>query len=143
MIMIATVIRTGSGNMLVRDSENDQEVLVFTSDFRSFSPGDRVRITYSGAMTRSIPPQITAISIEKIQHPTPPSNSRPSEFKATVIQRRNNSLLVRDITNNRQVHVNYRYAHHFCPRQQIIVKYDTIKMSNPVEVNATDITPVC
>jgi len=144
MIMTATVIRVDSGSLLVRDLRNGMEVLVFFRNARRFSPGDRVRITYNGAMTSSIPPQITATSIQRIQGAAPPPPpSRPTETRATILQRRRNSLLVRDMSNNRQLLVHFANAHHFCTGQRIIIQSDTIVMGNPPEINAIDITPVC
>lgn len=145
MVMIATVIQIESRGLLVRDSATGNEVRVFVNNPRRFSRGDRVRITYSGAMTHSIPPQITALAIQRMQDPAPhpPSHSSPSEMRAIVLQRRSNALLVRDMRNNRQALVNYRYAHHFCNGQRITVHYDMIRMNNPVEISARDITPIC
>ena len=49
--------------LLVCDESTAQEVLVHTPQACCFRPGDRVCIEYSGAMTMSIPPQISADSI--------------------------------------------------------------------------------
>jgi len=143
MFMNAIVLQVNSGNLLVRDFENNQEVLVHFRDTRGFRPGDHIRIEFNGQMTKSIPPQITATSILRMQHPAPPSPSRPTETRATIIQRRGNSLLVREMNNNRQLAVRTPHAHHFCVGQRIVVKYDTIIMNNPPEVNAIDITAIC
>jgi len=147
MIMIATVLQVDSRSLLVRDSATGDEVLVLFSGANRFSVGDRVRISYSGEMTFSIPPQITAISIQRIQGAVPPPAPQPqpspTEMRAVVLQRSRTSLLVRDNQSGRQVRVNYPYAFHFCVRQQIVVSYDTITLSNPPLVNATNITPVC
>ena len=64
--MIATVLEVRPDNLLVRDRRTSQEVLVHTSFARRFRPGDVVHILFSGAMTMSIPPQITAIRIFRI-----------------------------------------------------------------------------
>lgn len=64
--MIATVQEVRPDNLLVRDRRTSQEVLVHTSFTHRFRPSDIVRILYSGAMTMSIPPQITAIRIFRI-----------------------------------------------------------------------------
>lgn len=146
MIMNAIVLRVDSGSLLVRDLEINQEVLVFFRDARRFSPGNRIRITFSGAITRSIPPQITATSIERIPgqtNPPRPPGPAPSETRATVLQRRRGSLLVRNMNNNQQLLVHTPHAHHFCARQRIIVRHDTILMNNPPEVHAIDITAIC
>lgn len=46
--------------LLVCDCSPCREVLVHTNQACRFAPGDLVCIHYSGAMTMSIPPQITA-----------------------------------------------------------------------------------
>lgn len=147
MTMNATVLRTDSDNMLVRDDNTGDEVRVNTRDARRFSPGDLVSITYSGAMTRSIPPQISAISIRKRARPSRPPEPAPppgpTEMRAVILVRRRNSLLVRDMSNNRQALVNFPHAHHFCVGQRIMVRYDTIKLGNPPVINAIDISPIC
>lgn len=146
MIMIATVLRLGSGNMLVRDSSTGNEVLVHFSGASAFRPGDVVQITFNGIMTQSIPPQITATSVARVNQPQPSPSPSPSQTvinRATILQIRRGALLVRDPGNNRQVVVNYPYAHHFCVGQRVNVSYDTITLSNPPQVNATDIAPVC
>ena len=65
--MIATVQEVQQGKLLVRDRSTGQDVLVHTPLSYCFHAGDIVRILYSGAMTRSIPPQITAIRIVRIR----------------------------------------------------------------------------
>lgn len=64
--MIATVLEVQHGSLLVRDRRTSQEVIVHVRFARNFRRGDIVSILYSGAMTRSIPPQITAIRIFRI-----------------------------------------------------------------------------
>ena len=66
VVMIATVLSMQRGNLLVFDFSNRQQVQVNTNDAFRFCPGDLVRIRYNGAMTMSIPPQISAISIVRI-----------------------------------------------------------------------------
>lgn len=62
--MQGTVLQAWGTQVLIRDNSNGQEVLVNTSySTRNLSAGDQVRIQYDGAMTASIPPQISAISI--------------------------------------------------------------------------------
>lgn len=65
MLMFATVLAVCRSSLLVRDHTSSQDVVVRTSQTRCFSPGDRVQIWFSGMMTRSIPPQITAIRIRR------------------------------------------------------------------------------
>ena len=49
--------------LMVCDRCNQQEIQVNTSDACCFSVGDCVCIQYNGAMTTSLPPQISADSI--------------------------------------------------------------------------------
>ncbi|MCI8538777.1 MAG: hypothetical protein HFF18_09000 [Oscillospiraceae bacterium] len=68
MTMEATVLQASSGRwgteLLVRDASNQQEVLVHTSySARCFSAGNRILIQFDGAMTPSLPPQISASGI--------------------------------------------------------------------------------
>lgn len=66
MTMQATVRRVECNNLLVFDHVMSQTVVVHTPDARRFCVGDFVCIEYSGAMTMSIPPQITATNITVI-----------------------------------------------------------------------------
>ena len=61
--MKACVLRVCRCDLLVCDLSSSQEVLVHTPKACCFSVGDRVCIEYNGAMTLSIPPQISATSI--------------------------------------------------------------------------------
>ncbi len=81
MIMQAIVIDVQWEWLLVLDLETRQRVLVHTPDARRFRPGELVLIWYSGAMTRSIPPQISAFSIV----PMPPEAIRPPAVRPPVI----------------------------------------------------------
>jgi len=65
MFMHATVLVVRKDRLFVRDHSTSQEVLVHTSDGCGFQPGDHICIQYSGAMTKSIPPQISAVRITK------------------------------------------------------------------------------
>jgi len=64
--MCATVRQVCPCNLLVCDHTTDQEVLVHTAEACRFSCGDCVCIHFSGAMTMSIPPQITATCIRRV-----------------------------------------------------------------------------
>ena len=59
-VMLACVLERRCGALLVCDCSTGQKVLVCSDQASAFRPGDRVCIEYSGAMTRSLPPQITA-----------------------------------------------------------------------------------
>lgn len=63
MIMQAIVIEVQWNRLLVLDLDTRQRVLVNTPDARFYQPGALVRIWYNGVMTRSIPPQISALRI--------------------------------------------------------------------------------
>lgn len=84
MLMQAIVIEVQWGRLLVLDLNTRQNVLVNTSDARWFSPGDMVRIWYNGAMTNSIPPQISAQRIELIPAVFPPTVRPPIFFPPVV-----------------------------------------------------------
>ena len=63
LIMQARVLRVRRDHLLVRDCGTGQQVQVNTHHARRFRMGQRIIIQYSGAMTMSIPPQISAIDI--------------------------------------------------------------------------------
>lgn len=69
MIMIATVREVRFNSLLVRDRSTSQNVVVNTRNTRGFLPGDIISILYNGVMTRSIPPQISAIRIIRLSPP--------------------------------------------------------------------------
>ena len=56
----------GPCRLLVRDCRTCQEVLVNTDQAADFSEGDQVGIRYSGAMTMSLPPQVSALCISRV-----------------------------------------------------------------------------
>ena len=64
--MTARVLRVCPCELLVCDMCTSQEVLVHTPQACCFQKGQRVCITYNGAMTNSLPPQITAESIFRL-----------------------------------------------------------------------------
>ncbi|MCM1314022.1 MAG: hypothetical protein NC205_07770 [Prevotella sp.] len=66
MIMCADVIEVNNDNLLVRDTRTGQEVIVHTPCTCRLNVGDRIRIVYSGAMTNSLPPQISSRKIFRI-----------------------------------------------------------------------------
>ncbi|WP_298017405.1 hypothetical protein [uncultured Dysosmobacter sp.] len=61
--MKACILRVCPCDLLVCDLCTSQEVLVHTPQACCFRVGQKVCIEYSGAMTMSIPPQISADSI--------------------------------------------------------------------------------
>ena len=64
--MCAVVCQVQEDSLLVRDQNSCQEVQVNTSCAHCYSAGDRICIHYNGAMTASIPPQISADCIHKV-----------------------------------------------------------------------------
>ena len=64
--MCAVVCQVQDGSLLVCDQSNCQQVQVNTSCANCYSAGDRICIHYNGAMTNSIPPQISADCIHKV-----------------------------------------------------------------------------
>lgn len=66
MTMQATILRVERDGLLVFEHNRAQRVWVHTSDARRFHVGNYVCIRYSGIMTMSIPPQISAESISII-----------------------------------------------------------------------------
>ena len=64
--MCAVVCKVECDSLLVCDQATRQEVLVHTSDACCFHVGDCVCIHYSGAMTMSLPPQISATCIHRL-----------------------------------------------------------------------------
>ena len=60
IVMRGRVMRIMNDDILVRDRQTGQDVLVHTDRACCFRPGDCVRIEYGGMMTMSIPPQISA-----------------------------------------------------------------------------------
>ena len=63
--MRATVLEVSCGQLLVCDLSSCQQVLVNTDRSQCFTVGDQVCIQYDGAMTMSIPPQISASCIAR------------------------------------------------------------------------------
>lgn len=64
--MKACILRVCPCDLLVCDLCASQEVLVHTPQASCFRVGEKVCIEYSGAMTMSIPPQISADSISRM-----------------------------------------------------------------------------
>ena len=62
--MKARILRVCRCDLLVCDLCTAQEVLVHTPKACCFHIGECICIEYSGAMTLSIPPQISAVRIE-------------------------------------------------------------------------------
>ena len=65
-VMCATVCQACPSHLLVCDHATHQQVVVHTDQACCFPAGSNIRICYNGAMTASIPPQISAQSIQRI-----------------------------------------------------------------------------
>ena len=61
--LIGRVLERCPQGLLLCDCCTGQRVMARTDQACRFCPGDLVRVAYSGAMTRSLPPQITALEI--------------------------------------------------------------------------------
>lgn len=66
MTMCATLVEVQGDSLLVCDRATGQEVVVHTPCTCRFRAGDLLRIQYNGAMTMSIPPQISADCIVRL-----------------------------------------------------------------------------
>lgn len=66
VIINARVLRVCRDHLLVCDLDGCQEVLVHTPKACCFRVGETVCIEHSGAMTMSIPPQVSAICIDRV-----------------------------------------------------------------------------
>ncbi len=66
MTMQGTVLSVRCDSLLVLDRRTNQMVRVNYAGSCRFRRGNLVCILYTGAMTRSIPPQITAIRVTRI-----------------------------------------------------------------------------
>ena len=64
--LFCTVMEIREGALLVCDHCNARTVVVHTELARCFCPGDRLCVLYSGAMTMSIPPQLTAADVTRV-----------------------------------------------------------------------------
>jgi hypothetical protein len=73
--MQAIVFGVQRDRLLVLDLETRRRVIVNTPRAHRFRQGDVVRIRYNGVMTKSIPPQIFAISIFALPWSGPRCNS--------------------------------------------------------------------
>lgn len=143
MIMTATVLEVQNNRLLVRDSSNGQEVLVNTRCANRFSRGNFIRIRFNGITTLSIPPQITAISIQRLQNSAPPPQPTSSEIRGIIIRGGRSSLEIREAGTNRLLIVEYPYAFRFRAGQRISVRYETIFLNVSPEssrIIAIDIT---
>ena len=66
MVLIGRVERVEPGRLVVRDRQTERRVIVHARNTRCYFPGDLLHILYSGVMTHSNPPQISAIAIRRL-----------------------------------------------------------------------------
>lgn len=64
--MYCTVLEAREGWLLCCNHDSNQSVIVHTDLASCFCTGDRLCIEYSGAMTMSLPPQMSATRITRI-----------------------------------------------------------------------------
>ncbi len=62
-VLVGRVLHVRRDHLLVRDCRTGQEVRVDLPRPGRFRPGESVIVQYSGAMTRSVPPRISAWSV--------------------------------------------------------------------------------
>jgi len=164
--MNAVILDISPQTLTVRNLANNETVIVNFRNTRRFTIGDRIRITYSGIATMSIPPQITASNIQLISsapitppnrpnRPTPPFQPFPPfpinppifpqqrEIRAFVLSRENNFLIVRNNANGQILRVDTRDARFFCPGRAAIIRHNGIMPGLPPRVIATEVLPIC
>ncbi len=99
MIMNAEVLGIENGFLMVLDMDGDREVAVNTRCL-NFRSGDRVKIIYNGIMTLSIPPQISACRIVKIDNCFEIYLQRYKEILNTMIMDMCGAELIDSISHN-------------------------------------------
>lgn len=128
MIICAEVIGTEDNRLIVLDKASQQEVAVNTRCL-NFNKGDKVKITYNGIMTRSIPPQICAESIVRL-----PDNSadayllRYNEILNTMTEEMCSAELTDSISRNFIVQM---IPHH---RAAVEMSENILKYTNNAEL---------
>jgi hypothetical protein len=163
MQMTGTVLSLGPRTLTVRNEESGEAVVVNFNNPRAFNVGDRVRVTYTGIMTMSEPPQITATNIQRapaqpphrppgdVFHPQPPVfqpqppvfTPIPREIRAQVIRREHNFLIVRNVSNNQILRADTRDARFFCPGRFVTIRFNSIFPGIPPRMDVIEVLPVC
>ena len=167
MQMTGTVLSIGPRTLTVRNEESGEAIVVNFNNPRAFNVGDRVRVTYTGIMTMSEPPQITATNIQLVQPPVhrPPPGGGPGhrpppfplppppappiftpiprEIRAQVIRRENNFLIVRNVANNQILRADTRDARFFCVGRFVTIRFNSIFPGLPPRMDVIDVLPVC
>ncbi|MCL2637021.1 MAG: YobA family protein [Oscillospiraceae bacterium] len=167
MQMTGTVLSIGPRTLTVRNEESGEAIIVNFNNPRAFNVGDRVRVTYTGIMTMSEPPQITATNIQlapaappfrpphggfqppppggfQPQPPRPPAFTPiPREIRAQVIRRENNFLIVRNTANNQILRADTRDARFFCVGRFVTIRFNSILPGLPPRMDVIDVLPIC
>ncbi|MCL2019408.1 MAG: YobA family protein [Oscillospiraceae bacterium] len=165
MQMIATVIAVNPRSLTVRNEESGETVIVNLNNPRRFNVGNRVRITYNGIMTMSMPPQITAINIQPLPVPpsrptfpgsppifpvippafpiTPPFAPPPRQMRVRVVRREHGFLIVQNTANNQILRADTPNARFFCPGNLAVIRFNQIIPALPPRIDLIDINPVC
>ena len=66
MILLVSVVSIREDHLLVFDLTQHRQLQVNTRSAARFRAGDLLRIEYSGALTKSVPPQLTPLHIAKL-----------------------------------------------------------------------------
>ena len=129
MIKFATVLEVNPDSLFVRDTTG-QEILVYTRNAQQFTPGDFVRIIYNGAMTLSLPPQISAIFVTLVR--------RGARVCGEILSIGQGNFLLADAEGG-EIQVNFQNAFTFAPGDTVCVQYNG-KMSRSIPPQITGIT---
>ena len=114
MIKFATVLEVNPDSLLVRDNSG-QEILVYTRNAQQFTPGDFVRIIYNGAMTLSLPPQISAIFVTLVR--------RGAQVCGEILSLGRDSFVLRD-ADGAHFQVNWEDTYSLAAGDTVCVQYD-------------------
>ena len=133
MIKFATVLEVNPDSLLVRDSSG-QEILVYTRNAQQFTPGDFVRIIYNGAMTLSLPPQISAIFVTLVR--------RGAQVCGEILSLGLDSFVLRD-AEGAHFQVNWEDADSLSAGDNVCVRYDgTMSRSIPPQITGIAVEQV-
>ncbi len=114
MIKFATVLEVNPDSLFVRDATG-QEILVYTRNAQQFTPGDFVRIIFNGAMTLSLPPQISAIFVTLVR--------RGAKVCGEILSIGQGNFLLAD-SEGGEIQVNFQNAFTFAPGDAVCVLYN-------------------
>ena len=154
------IIRRG---ILIRDEDNEQEIMVNVRNTNRFKIGDRCSIAYDGHVIKSVPPQVNASNIQILRPPfipvppignirPPVGNIRPPignirppvrEMRARVVRRESNFLIVQNNADNQVLRIDTNNARFFCPGTQVTIYHRGTTPGQPPRINLVDILPNC